>query len=262
MASSNKKSISQKKAEKEKQENLILNRVYYVFLLGLAAECYLFLVYRGYAMGSVSSMLAWDTALRVLMWAGLAALVIGAAAAYVKRADKKLRKIMTWVAGTGGFFALSGWIITHFFINGAGVSAMCVLGPILAVLALIYLLYQHECALNTAALGGAMFSVWLRGAAANSSAWKIPVIVGCVAALALLAAAAYLVSKAQKAEGKLKKVQVLSLECDYRILYAGLAVAAAGVLIGLLVPAISVYLMWLLGVALFAELVYYTTKMM
>ena len=261
MASS-KKSISQKKAEKEKQENLVLNRVYYVFLLGLAAECYLFLVYRGYAMGSVGSMLTWHTVLKVLMWAGLAALVIGAIAGYVKREDKKLRKIMTWVAGAGGFFAVSGWIITHFFSNALGVTAMCVFVPILAVLALIYLLYQHECALNTAALGGAMFSVWVRGATVNSGTWKIPVIAGCVVALALLAAAAYLVNKAQKAGGKLWKRQVLSLECDYRILFAGLAVAAAGVLIGLLVPAISVYLMWLLGVALFAELVYYTTKMM
>ncbi len=261
MASS-KKSISQKKAEKEKQENLILNRVYYVFLLGLAAECYLFLVYRGYAMGSVSSMLTWHTVLKVLMWAGLAALVVGAIAGYVKRGDKKLRKIMTWVAGIGGFFALSGWVITHFFSNGLGVTAMCVLVPILAVMMLIYLLYQHECTLNTAALAGAMFSVWVRGATVNSAAWKIPVVAGCVVALAVLAAAAYLVNKAQKAEGKLRKVQVMSLECDYRIVYAALAVAAAGVLIALLVPSISVYLMWLLGVALFAELVYYTTKMM
>lgn len=87
-------------------------------------------------------------------------------------------------------------------------------------------------------------------------------IAGCVVGLVLLAAAAYLVNKAQKAEGKLMKIQVLSLECDYRILYAALAVAAVGVLIGTILPAISVYLMWLLGIALFAELVYYTTKLM
>ena len=259
---STKKPISQKRADKEREDNKILNRVYYVFLLGLAAECYLFLVYRGYIASTVNSTLAWHTVLRVLMWIGLAALVVGAAVWYVKREDKKLRKIMPWVTGAGAFFALSGWIMTHFFSNGRGVTAMCVLVPIAAVLALVYLLYQHECTLSTVALSGAMFCVWARNASANSSSWSIPVIIGCVAALALLALAAWLSYKAQMAEGKLWKKQVLSLECDYRILYAALAVAAVGVLIGLLLPMISVYLMWLLGVALFAELVYYTTKMM
>ena len=43
-----KKSISQKRAERQQQENQALSRVFLVFLLGLAAECYLFLVYRNY----------------------------------------------------------------------------------------------------------------------------------------------------------------------------------------------------------------------
>ena len=259
---STRKSISQKKADKERQDNLILNRVYYVFLLGLAAECYLFLVYRGYTAGSVDSILTWHTVLKALMWLGLAALAAGCVGGYVKREDKKVRKILTWTAGIGAFFAFSGWVMTHFYSSGRGVTAMCVLVPILAVFALVYLLYQHECALSTVALGGAMFSVWVRGASANSGHWSVSVMIGCVLALVLLALAAYLSAMAQKNGGKLRKIQVLSLDCDYRILYAALAVAAAGVLISLLVPSIAVYLMWLLGVALFAELVYYTTKLM
>lgn len=46
------------------------------------------------------------------------------------------------------------------------------------------------------------------------------------------------------------------------IVYAALAVAAAGVLLAAVLPMISYYLMWALGVVLFAELVYYTTKLM
>ena len=46
MSSTRKKSISQKNVERERTENRTLNRVYYVFLLGLAAECWLFLTYR------------------------------------------------------------------------------------------------------------------------------------------------------------------------------------------------------------------------
>ena len=259
---STRKPISQKKADREREDNKVLNRVYYVFLLGLAAECYLFLVYRGYAAGSVTSMLAWHSVLTVTKWLGLAALVVGAAGAYLKRADQKLRTILTWVGAVGAFFAVSGWLVTHFFSNGAGVTISCVLTAVAAILALVFMLYQHECTLTTAALAGAMFTVWARGGSFLSSSWKVPVIVGCIVGLAVLGAAAYLASKAQKADGKLWKVQVLSLECDYRILFAALAVAAAGVLIALLVPSIAVYLMWLLGVALFAELVYYTTKLM
>ena len=65
------KKISQKRAEKERQDNRVLNRIYYVFLLGLAAECFLFLVYRGYAWGSVGSLLVWHKVLVALTWLGL-----------------------------------------------------------------------------------------------------------------------------------------------------------------------------------------------
>ena len=72
----------------------------------------------------------------------------------------------------------------------------------------------------------------------------------------------FLTSKAQKDEGKLWKIRVFSLECDYRVVYAVLAVAAVAMLVAAFLPAATVYLMWVLGVLLFAELVYYTTKLM
>lgn len=257
-----KKSISQKRVDREKQENRTLSRIYYVFLLGLVAEFYLFLVYRFYAWGGVDSMLAWHKVLTVLTWAGLAALVVGAAGAVVKRQEKKLRNIMIWVAGAGAFFFVSSWVVTHFFNNGAGVTAMCILVPILAVLMLVYLLYQHECALSTVILSGAMFSVWLRGASAVSPTWRLPVMAGCIVVAVLLAAVLYLADKARKNGGKLFGVRVFSVDCDYRILYAVLAVAAVALLLAAFLPAVSYYVMWALGVLLFAELVFYTTKLM
>ena len=220
MSSTRKKSISQKNVERERTENRTLNRVYYVFLLGLAAECWLFLTYRIWAGSALSTGLKWFTALQVLMWLGLAALV------------------------------------------NTGVAVMCTLVPIAAVLALVYLLYQHECALSTVALAGTMFSVWLRGASAASERWGILLMAGCIAAAAVLGAVIFLTSKAQKDEGKLWKIRVFSLECDYRVVYAVLAVAAVAMLVAAFLPAATVYLMWVLGVLLFAELVYYTTKLM
>ena len=262
MSSTKKKPISKKHAERDKAENRTLNRVYYVFLLGLAAECYLFMVYRGYAWGTIKSVLAWDTVLRVSTWVGLAALVIGAVGAYLKRQDKKLRTILTWVAGLGAFFFLTGGISTHFFGNGAGVTALCILVPIVAVLALVYLLYQHECAISTVILTGSMFSVWLRSASAGSETWRLPVIAGCAVVVVGLLIVLWLTNKAQKGEGKLFGLRVFSIECDYRIVYAVVAVAAAAVLLAACVASAAYYLMWALGVLLFAELVYYTTKLM
>ena len=108
-----KKSISEKRAEREKLENQTLQRVFNVFLLGLAAEVYLFIVYRGYVVGSVGSMLAWHQILRWGSLAGLIMAVAGAAVGWQKREDRKTRTIMTWVGGVGLFLAVSGWIITH-----------------------------------------------------------------------------------------------------------------------------------------------------
>lgn len=256
-----KKSISEKRAERERQENQTLQRVFNVFLLGLAAEVYLFIVYRGYVAGSVGSMLVWHQLLRWGSWIGLAAAVAGAGVGWWKREDRKLRTIMTWAGGVGAFLFVSGWIVTHFFSNGQGVTTMCILVPILAVLALVYLLYQHECFLCTLALSCAMFTVWARGATA-AGAWRVPVIAGCVLGIVLLGLAVFLAGKAQKGEGKLGGIRVLSVECDYRVLYGVLGLGAVGVLVALINPAISVYLMWVLGILLFAELVYYTTKLM
>lgn len=164
-----KKPISQKRAEKEELENKALHRVFNVFLLGLAAECYLFLVYRGYAAGTIDSMLVWHQILTWGMYAGLVMLVAGAAVAFAKRQDARLRTGMLWLGGIGLFLALSGWVVTFFFDNNRGITTMCILVPILVVLALIFFLFQPECFLSTLVLSCAMFTVWLRGASAGSS---------------------------------------------------------------------------------------------
>ena len=76
-----KKPISQKRAEREKQENQTLQRVFNVFLLGIAAECYLFVVYRNYVMGTAASLLVWHSVLRWAAILGVVLLAAGAAGA-------------------------------------------------------------------------------------------------------------------------------------------------------------------------------------
>ena len=90
----------------------------------------------------------------------------------------------------------------------------------------------------------------------------ILVIIGAVLGAALLAAAAALVRKAQGDEGKLWGFRVFTMECDYRIVFAALGAAFVCVVLTLALPSIAYYLMWMLGILLFGELVYYTTKLM
>ena len=256
-----KKPISQKRAEREKAEDRALNRVFGVFLLGLAAECYLFILYRA-ALGTIDSMVTCYQVIRWSSWLGLILLLGGALVAYLKRSDRKLRTVMLWIAGLGVFLAVSGWIMYRFSNYNYGITVMCILVPIAAVLALVFQLYQRECFLCTIALAGSLFTVWVRGASLNSGFWRTPVIVGAVLGAVILAAAAALVRTAQQAEGKLWGVRVCSLECDYRIIYGVLGIAFVCVLLAVAVPSITYYLMWALGVLAFAELVYYTTKLM
>lgn len=254
-----KKPISQKRADREKQENLALQRVFNVFLLGIAAECYLFVVYRNYVMGTAASLLVWYNVLRWAAIAGVVLLLGAAAAAYVKRAQPRLRRIMTLISVAGLFLAVSGWVMMRFFDKG--VTTMCILVPVLTLLGLVYFLFQHECFLSTVVMAASLFTVWVCGSGLDSS-WRTPVMAGAVAAIVLLAVLALLVRQAQKGEGKLRGVRVLSVECDYRVVYAVLAVCAVAIVVVLAAPAFGYYLLWALGILLFAEMVYYTTKLM
>lgn len=254
-----KKSISQKQAERQRQDNMALQRVFNVFLVGLAAECYLFFVYRGYVMGTVDSLLVWNTILKAGIWAGLVMLLGGAVAAAVKRTNKKFCRIMVWVAAVGLFLTASGWVMTTWFDRG--VTAMCIAVPVLTLLGLVYYLFQHECFASTVVLAGALFAVWVCGNGMGGT-WKILVTVGAVAAVLVLAALAFLAVQIKRGGGKLGEVRIFSPECDYRVLLAVCGVSAVAILVALLVPAASFYLLWALGILLFAEMVYYTTKLM
>ena len=78
---------------------------------------------------------------------------------------------------------------------------MCVMVPVLTVLGLVLFLYQRECFLTTLALCGSFLAVWVCGDGLDSPNWRIPIIIGAVLGLLILAALALLVRKAQQACG-------------------------------------------------------------
>lgn len=254
-----KKSISQKRAEKQQMENAALRQVFNVFLAGLAAECWMLLAYRNYVMSTVDAMLTWHTVLKVSMYVGLVLLAVGVGVGIWKKDCPKCRKVMPLVGVAGLFLAFSGWVSTTFYPRG--VTVMCIFVPIITLLGLVFFLYQHECFLSTVVLAGALFASWVCSNGLAGS-WKIPVIIGAVCSVIAVAAIAYLTHKAQQRKGKLKGLQMFSHDCDYRVLYAVFAIASVTIIISMVAPGIVYYLMWVLGISLFAELVYYTTKLM
>ena len=251
-----KKNMNHKRQE---QESAALKQIFNTFLIGLAAECYLFIVYRGYIAGSVDSLLAWHSILKVLMWLGAAALVGGSGLALVKRSDAKLRTGGIYAALAGAFFAVSSWVMTTFFDNG--VLTMCSIVPVVTVLMLIYFLYQRECFASTVLLACTLFTLWVcsRGLVGQ---WNTFVTIGAGVVVAALAVFALLLSVIRKNGGKVKGLQFFPADCDYRVIYLVTAVCAVLVLLALLVPGISYYLIWAAVVALFGELTFYTTKLM
>ena len=255
-----KKSISQKNAARKQQDNLTLQKVYSIFLLGLATECCLFIAYRGYVTGTVDAMLTWYSILSVLTWVGLAALVGGAALALIKRSNAKLCKYGLRAAEIGLFLAVACWTMTHIYPQG--VTAMCVLVPVATLLGIIACLFQRECFVNTLVLASTFFTVWVCGAGLGSVTWSTHVVIGAVFAALLLAAALGFTALAHKSGGKLFGRQVFSSDCCYPVLYAVMAICLVCVIISLLAVSFTYYLLWALGVLLFVELVYYTTKLM
>lgn len=254
-----KKSVSQKRAARQQQERTALGNVFNVFLFGLAAECYLFLAYRGYVNGTVSAFLTWGKILRVAVWVGLLLALGGAAAAFWKRNDPKLRTIAVVTTGVGAFLSATSWIMTRF--GGTGTVALCTIIPVLAVLGLVYFLYQRECFASTTLLAGALFTVWVCSRGIGGY-WTVLVTICAVLVLAALIAALLLLRTMQKNDGTLGKYRVFSTGCEYRLLYAVCAVCAAVIALAVFVPSLSFYLTWALVIALFAELAYYTAKMM
>lgn len=254
-----KKPVSQKRVQRQQQERAALNNIFNTFLVGLAAECYLFIVYRGYIAGTIDSLLAWDNILRVLMWVGVAALAVGGVFSFVKKNDAKLRRIGLITAGAGLFFAATGAIMTRFY--DLGVTAMCTVVPILTVLMLIFFLYPRDCFISTLVLTLSMFTVWIcdKGMAGSLHLY---VRIGAIAVMIALAVFGIAARRLQFNEGKLGSWQVFPAECDYRVIYIVSVVAILLVALAAFVPAITYYLIWASVIALFAELAYFTTKMM
>lgn len=254
-----KKSMSQKRAQRKQQERAALGNIFNVFLAGLSAECVLFLIYRCYYGSSVDSYLVWHKILKAVVWIGLAVFAAGIGAAVVKKSDAKIRKTGLIAGFSGLFLSLVSFVSTHF--HEVGITALCIVVPVVTVLGLVYFLYQRECFLSTTLLAGALFTNWVCGKGLGGS-WTTLITVCAIAVVIALAVLMVLLATVKKNGGKFREIEIFSADCDYRVIFAVCLVCIAAILLAVFVPTVSFYLTWVLVIALFAELALYTTKMM
>ena len=167
------------------------------------------------------------------------------------------------MAGAGAFVGVCSLVLRLVYPNGG--TYLCVMVPILTVLGMVALLFQREFFLIAVVLSGALFTVWVCRKGIGTVGWHTRALAGAIVVLVGLAALAVLTAKVQKQKGMWKdgfKVRLLPAECDYRMLYLTYALSFAAIVLAVVAVTTTYYTMWLLGIALFAFAVYYTTKLM
>lgn len=256
----------QQQAVRNQKEDAALNRILIWFGGAVVVEFLLLILnryYINYLAGGISIAAAIHKALPIAIPALI--LLAAACALWLRAALKQGKRGLIPGLLTGIFSALAVGSIMAFQFQGPGVQLMCTLVPAVAVLALIYYLYQRE-----------FFAITLLSALGIIGLWVIrraegrhPVIVYsylAVVAVALVAAL-LLMRRIQKADGLLilgrRKIRVLGHGVNYALFYASCLVVAVALIASFALGlAAAYYLMFALVAWLFVLAVYFTVKLM
>lgn len=247
---------------KKQKEDQALNRVLWWFGGTVVLEFFLLLLNRFYINFNADGVALARSIfrfLRVFAWVCFAASVATAAWWVVRR--KRSGKTFL----PGALFITSLVLTVCCLVAGIGrsmgVKFLYVCVPVMAVLALVYYLYQREFFL-VAVLGGmVLFAMWLYRELIYSHALTVHIIFLVMGVLTL--AAAVLFYMLQKNDGMLGKLRVLPKKANYIPLYLAAAITAVSLALALILGATAAYVLLLLMVVwLFGIAVYYTVRLM
>lgn len=229
------------------------------FLGGCLAEFYLLLVRRYYVNGTAEQLVAWDPILQKLVYVGLALLAAGVILTVLwrKTADWK-RSTAQVLLLSGAFLAAGNWVIRMVYPNGSMI--LCVLVPAVMLLGVLWSLYARECFYALSVLCSGSLVVWICRHGAESSLWRLRVMVGAAIYLALLAATAYLTHRAERSKGLVGSFRFLPADADHLVIYIACGLSASATVVSLISASIAYYALWVLGLVIFALAVYYTVR--
>lgn len=240
------------------KNNRNLNSALTIFTAGFIAEFYLLLINAYYVKGTVDQLVAVATYLEVMAVIGAAVLGAGIVLTAMRKKWTRFETLGRWLLGIGAFLAVSSYIMRK--IYPAGTTAMCVLVPVVMLLSVVLLLYQHEFTVQAVALTVTIAASALlsRSGEVLSGLTKGVAGLALVVILVLLAASFVL----QKGNGVYKEREVFPQKTNYGLLYAVLVLCALAVAVSLTVAGAAYYVIWGSAVALFALAVWYTVKML
>lgn len=247
---------------KKQKEDQALNRVLWWFGGAVVLEFFLLLLNRfGINFDAQGAGLAAGIFrfLQIFAWVCLTLAV----ASVIWWAMSKKKGGKTFLPGLCAliFASLFGCAFAAGVWKDLGVQFLYVCVPVVAVLALIYYLYQREFFFVALMGGMTLFSMWSYRKLIYVELWLVYGIFIAVAVLTV--AAMVLVALLQRGKGRLGKVRVLPKKANYLPLYIAGAVTLLSLVITFFLGATAAYVCligtvaWLFGVA-----VYYTVRLM
>ncbi len=260
----------EEKMAQNRKEDAVLNKVFLWFFAAVILEFLLFLVNRFYINVRVATdwgvpvMNAFYQVIRVLPFVGVIAAALFAIRAVTwKKQGKPAGKLAT-ACVLSLVVALCALIIWRFY--DTGVKFLYVFIPVVAVLALLYYLYQREfffSALICAMSGSGLWAVRKGGMTGHAVLMYVGLAVTVAVAILLIIAA----NSARKNKGmvkaKGKEQKVFSGKTNYLLLVLSSVIACAFFALGLFLgSAVAYYLLIVLAAWLVILLVYHTVKMM
>ena len=130
------------------------------FLAGCVAELYLLVVRRCYVNGNAQQQINWyDRYLWILAGLGAVILILGIFLSAMWKADTKKREIGWYAAGGGAFLMVSALLIRA--LNAPVVTLLSVVVPVVMLLAILWSLYDRECAISLTILGVSLIFLWV-----------------------------------------------------------------------------------------------------
>lgn len=239
------------------KNNRSLNSALTLFTAGFIAEFYLLLINQYFVKGTIDQVVAVSYFLDAMVWVGAALVGAGVVFTVMRGKWTRFAALGRWLLGLGVFFTLSSQLMRK--IYPAGTTAMCILVPVLMLLSVVFLLYQREFAVQTAALTLTIAAAVLL----NHGSSSMPALVTafCWAAMVLVAALLVLTVMLQKHEGSYKGTVIFPAKTNYALTCAVLVLSIAAIAVSLF-AGLAYYVIWGAAVLLFVLAVWYTIKML
>lgn len=250
---------------KSRQEDAILNRVLLWFGAAVVFELFLLLVnrfYLNYRVSEIGLAQALYHIVGALVYIGLAGAAAGVVWMLVRRKSRH-RALPVALTVLSAMTSLGCFLLQRF--GAASIQVLQFLTPAVAVLALVYYLYQHDFFVATVLNGLCIFGLWLyrRSGSGHPAVWRAYLAAFAVILIAAAAAAKVLQSR----EGMMKLLgkdrRLLPHGAAYPMLYLTCALTALAMIAAVAFGATAAYYAIFVVVAwIFVMAVYYTVRLM